>query len=117
MKAYKVCFSVFTVILAVLFYPFTPVALHKTQADPLPISNIQNTSLPTQPDTLDKEVIKKESNMAIHHLNQKQFGVSDYEKAQKELQQFNRPDIGIVGKDDDRTSYQGYQKKILGSSY
>ena len=117
MKAYKICFSVFTVILAVLFYPFTPVALNKTQMNPLPISKTQSISFPTQPDTLDKEALKKESNMALHHLNQKQFGVSDYEKAQKELQQFNRPDIGIVGKDSDWTSYQGYQKKILGSSY
>ncbi len=117
MRIYRLCFHFFIFTFAVLLYPFTPVALYKTQPDPLSISETQKKSVLFQPGIPNKEVIKKESNMAIHHLNQRQFGASDYEKTQRELQLFNRPNIGIVGKDSDWISYQEYQKKILGSSY
>ena len=66
---------------------------------------------------LSPDEIKKENYKTIHYLNQNLLGVSDYEKAQKELQQFNRPVIGIVGQDDDELSYEGYQRKIIGTSY
>ena len=60
---------------------------------------------------------KKEKLITIHHLNHNHFGASEYEKAQRELQQFNRPIIGLVGKEGDQLSYQEYQKKILGTTY
>ena len=61
--------------------------------------------------------VQKETNTVVHHLNQNRLGMSEYEKAQLELQQFNRPLFGIVGQDSDWISYQEYQKKVLGSSY
>ncbi len=61
--------------------------------------------------------LKEETNLVIHYLNQNHLGVSEYEKAQRELRQFNRPLIGIVGQDSDSFSYNEYQKKILGSAY
>ena len=115
MKIYQTCFYVLIFTIATLFYPSIPVALHKKQRNPILIS--KTISSPPNSNILNKEVTKKENNMAIHRLNQKHFGVSDYEKAQQELQKFNRPLIGIVGQDSDWVSYQEYQKKILGSSY
>ena len=66
---------------------------------------------------LSPERIKKESLKTVRYLNQNLIGVSDYEKAQRELQQFNRPVIGIIGQEEDELSYEGYQRKIIGTSY
>ena len=66
---------------------------------------------------LSPERVKKESLKTVRYLNQNLIGVSDYEKAQRELQQFNRPVIGIVGQEEDELSYEGYQRKIIGTSY
>ena len=62
----------------------------------------------------DQKLVTK---MTFQYLNHSRLGTSEYEKAQKELQQFNRPVIGIVGQDQDHISYHEYQKKILGSKH
>ena len=82
----------------------------------LPKKQIEIAPTISHPSTLERKE-HKETTTAIYRLNQINFGNSEYEKAQGELQQFNRPVIGIVGKDNDTLSYQEYQKKILGSSY
>ena len=53
----------------------------------------------------------------IHHLNKKNFEKNEYHLAQQELQEWDRPLIGIVGKEEDPISYQEYKKKYLHTSH
>jgi len=69
------------------------------------------------PEKLNAEQVSNENKKLLLYLNHKSFGHTEYEKAQDELQEFRRPHIGIVGGDEDPTSYYEYQKKILLSVY
>lgn len=110
-------FYLFVFTMVTLMYPFTPVALYKKKWNNVPTPKLQKVDIISLPTTSNKKGIQKEHKKATHHLNQRYFGISDYEKAQRELREFNRPLIGIVGKDSDWISYREYQKKILGSTY
>lgn len=110
-------FYSFIFINLILLYSSYPLALYQVQKkNLLPISKQMEPILSLlQP--LNAAQIRIEKNKVVYHLNQDHFGASDYEKAQQELQQFNRPLIGIVGQDSDWVSYQEYQKKILTTIY
>ena len=106
---------IFTMV--ILLYPSIPAALYKQQSNNVYISKTRTLPVISPPNKIDKNTAEKENKIAIYYLNQKYFGISDYENAQRELQKFNRPLIGIVGQYSDWVSYREYQKKILGSSY
>ena len=116
MKFYQFVLYSFIFVMVTLLYPSTPKALYQEWKN-LPPAMMQITTVLPDPHPLNRRSMQQVNNIVIHYLNQEHFGISEYEKAQQELQQFNRPLIGIVGKDEDQVSYHGYQQKILGSSY
>ncbi len=110
-------FCVFTFISLISLYLSSPLALYNKQKKNISsIPEQMNTTLPPS-QLLNADQIRKTKDKTVYYLNQAYFGISDYEKAQQELRQFNRPLIGIVGQDNDWVSYQEYQKKILATSY
>lgn len=110
-------FCVFTFISLISLYLSSSLALYNKQKKNISSipEQMNTTLLPSQ--LLNADQIKKTKDKTVYYLNQAYFGISDYEKAQQELRQFNRPLIGIVGQDNDWVSYQEYQKKILATSY
>lgn len=94
-----------------------PAALYRQNITSLFSYNKKQKLAISDANLLSPARIKKENYKTVRYLNQNLIGVSDYEKAQRELQQFNRPVIGIVGQEQDELSYEGYQRKIIGTSY
>lgn len=117
MKIYKFVLFLLIFTMIILLYPSNLVALYKEKWNIISSSKTKNHLFIPHLNILNKDAIQRENNIIIHHLNQKYLGTSDYEKAQRELQKFNRPLIGIVGQYSDWVSYKEYQKKILGSAY
>ena len=117
MNKIKIYLFLFFFSILCVSYTFTPVVLHKQETISFFPKEIKKSIFNSNINSLSLTKIKKENHKATYYLNQRYFGVSDYEKAQIELQQFNRPVIGIVGQQDDWLSYQEYQRKIIGSSY
>ena len=130
MKLYKFIFLFFIGVIWLFVYPVKPSAVYRSNAvllnGPESASVLHDKNrklLPSSPShaevssawTADQK--EKEINKALDQLSQGHIGYSEYQKAQKELQEFNRPLMGIVGQGSDAISYQGYQKKILGSLY
>ena len=107
----------FIFIYSILLYSSYPLARYKIdQKNLYPIAKqIKPIFSPSPP--LNAIQTQREKNKVVYYLNQNYFGASEYEKAQQELRQFNRPLIGIVGQDNDHVSYQEYQKKILTTIY
>ena len=110
-------FCAFIFISLMSLYLSSPLALYNKQKKNISSIPEQMNTTPLPSQLLNADQIRKTKDKTVYYLNQAHFGISDYEKAQQELQQFNRPLIGIVGQDNDWVSYQEYQKKILATTY
>ena len=116
-KSYMSVFCVFIFILLLSLYLFPSLAVYKKQHDNMSVIPQGLNSHPPLSPSLNPDQVREEQKRTAYYLNQAHFGASEYEKAQQELQQFNRPLIGIVGQDSDPVSYREYQQKILGAVY
>ena len=113
-KISLVLFCVFTLFASPI--PI-PAALYQKRIIPFLFYERKEKNIIIDTGSVNFDRAEKENHKTIQYLNQNHLGISDFEKAQKELQQFNRPVIGIVGQEEDGLSYEGYQRKIIGTSY
>lgn len=117
MNKLKIFLILFCIVMLFVSHVPIPAALYQKNITSLFSYEKKEKMAISHTNLLSPKRIEKENLKTVRYLNQNLIEVSDYERAQRELQQFNRPVIGIVGQEEDGLSYEEYQRKIIGSSY